>query len=107
MKELILKLHELANEREWKPWELQTEMRNIYEGVVSVGDDLLFTVKLPSELRNVDLKSYGGKKVKMHPFKEAWRFDKGFVAFEGKFLRVSREIDKKLLEEIIQLILPV
>lgn len=106
IRDTLLRLYEMANERDWKPWELQSEMKKVYEGVVAVGDDLSFTVKLEKELRLVDLKRLGGRKVKMHPFKTAWRFDKGFVAFEDRFLRISREIDKNLLIEVLNLILP-
>lgn len=106
MRQTILKLYEKANERDWKPWELQSEMRKIYENVVAVGDDLSFTVKLDKDLKPVSLEKFGASKVKLHPFKTAWRFERGFIAFEGKFLRISREIDKKLLEEILSVILP-
>jgi hypothetical protein len=106
MKQTILKLYEKANERDWKPWELQSEMRKIYENVVAVGDDLSFTVKLDKELKPITLEQFGASKVKLHPFKTAWRFERGFIAFEGKFLRISREIDKKLLGGILEVILP-
>ncbi len=103
MKDVILKLYKTAKTKNWKPWELQSELRKIYEGVVAVGDDLSFTIKLEKDLRNVSL---NGKKCKIYPFKNAYRFDKGYIAFEGRFLRVSRDIDEKLLEKIIDTILP-
>ncbi len=106
MKDVILRIYDTARMQEWKPWDLQTELRKIYEDVIAVGDDLSFTVKLKEELRRVDLEKFGGKRVKIHPFKEAYRFERGFIAYEGKFLRVSREIDKKLLSEILDVILP-
>ncbi len=106
MKELILKLYEKANEKDWRPWELQTEMRKIYENVIAVGDDLSFTLKLEKDIKPLNLEQFGGDKVKLHPFKTAWRFERGFIAFEGKFLRISREIDKKLLSRILDVILP-
>jgi len=106
LKDLLLELYDTANSKEWRPWELQSRLREIYENVIAVGDDLSFTVKLGKELRKAELKSFGGRKCKMHPFKTAWRFSKGFVAFEGKFLRISRELDKKLLSEILDAILP-
>jgi len=106
MKEIILKLYDKANEKEWKPWDLQTELRKIYENVIAVGDDLSFTVKLENDVKAVNLESFGANEVKLHPFKTAWRFEKGFIAYEGKFLRISREIDKKLLSKILDAILP-
>ncbi|WP_202319635.1 hypothetical protein [Archaeoglobus neptunius] len=106
MKEVILKLYDLANIKDWKPWELQTELKKIYEDTIAVGDDLSFTVKLKKDLKPVGLEDFGGKKCKMHPFRTAWRFDSGFIAFEGKFLRISRKIDKNLLSDILELILP-
>ena len=106
MKQTILKLYEKANERDWKPWDLQTELRKIYDKVIAVGDDLSFTVKLEKDVRPTNLEPFGASKVKLHPFKTAWRFNRGFIAFEGKFMRISREIDKKLLTEILEVILP-
>lgn len=106
MKEVILKLYDKANEKDWKPWDLQTELKKIYENVVAVGDDLSFTVKLENDVKAVNLESFGANRVKLHPFKTAWRFERGFIAFEGKFLRISREIDKKLLSKILDVILP-
>ncbi len=106
MKQIILELYEKANEKDWKPWDLQTELKKIYDGVIAVGDDLSFTVKLDKDVKAVSLEQFGASKAKLHPFKTAWRFKRGFIAFEGKFLRISREIDKKLLSEILEFILP-
>ena len=105
-KETLLDLYDVANSKDWKPWELQSRLREICKNVIAVGDDLSFTVKLDKDLRFADLNNFGGRKCKIHPFKTAWRFSRGFVAFEGKFLRVSREVDKNLLEEILNAILP-
>ena len=103
MKDVILKLYKTAKTKNWKPWELQSELRKIYDGVIAVGDDLSFTIKLEKDLRNVDL---NGERCKIYPFKNAYRFNKGYIAFEGRFLRVSRDIDEKLLEKILDAILP-
>jgi hypothetical protein len=106
LKETLLDLYDIANSKDWKPWELQSRLRESCGNVIAVGDDLSFTVKLDKSLRESDLRSFGGRKCKIHPFKTAWRFSRGFVAFEGKFLRISRNIDKKLLSEILDAILP-
>ncbi len=103
MKDVILKLYKTAKTKNWKPWELQSELRKIYDGVIAVGDDLSFTIKLEKDLRNVDL---NGERCKIYPFNNAYRFNKGYIAFEGRFLRVSRDIDEKLLEKILDAILP-
>ena len=103
MKEIVLKLYEVARSRKWRPWELQDELKKIYPGVVAVGDDLSFTVKLPSvrvdERRILEL---GGRPCRIHPFRKAYRFDRGFIAFQSGFLRVSRDIDKSLLEVVLE-----
>ncbi len=105
MRDVVLSLYRIARSRNWKPWELQTELRKVYEGVIAVGDDLSFTLKLDREVSG-DLEVLGGMKTRIYPYKKAYRFEKGYVAFEGKFLRVSREIDEKLLVKILETILP-
>ncbi len=77
-------------------------MRREFDGVVAVGDDLSFTLKLDFDLPNADLSEIGGKFCRIYPFKIAYRFDKGFVAFSGKFLRISREISREKLEKILE-----
>lgn len=106
LKQTIIDLYETANSRKWKPWELQSRLKDIYSNVIAVGDDLSFTIKLEEELKDVNLGEIGAQKCKIHPFKNAYRFDRGFVAFEGRFLRVSAELDKKLLLKVLELILP-
>ncbi len=104
MEEKIAKLLQLAKSKDWKPWELQSELRKIDENVVSVGDDLSFTVKFGGEL-HVDenaLIKLKARKTKIYPFKTAYRFKNGFIAVEGKFLRISRNLDERTLFEILQ-----
>ena len=106
VKERILKLLEISRTKEWKPWELQTELKRIDKNVISVGDDLSFTIKLDREIV-VDewgLKKLGGKRTKIYPFKRAFRFNKGFIAVEGRFIRVSKEFNPKELIEILRYI---
>ncbi|MDK2796005.1 MAG: hypothetical protein PWQ22_772 [Archaeoglobaceae archaeon] len=100
-----MKLYEIANSKEWKPWELQSALRKEFEGVVAVGDDLSFTLKLQFEIPNEDLNRIGGKSCRIHPFKNAYRFENGFIAYNGKFLRISRNLDKTLLEKILEILL--
>jgi hypothetical protein len=104
--EEIIELYRIANSKEWKPWDLQTELKKRCDRIISVGDDLSFTLKLDHDLRNVDLEKFGGKKTRIYPFKNAYRFETGFVAFEKNFLRISVKIDEKLLAEILRSILP-
>jgi hypothetical protein len=102
--EEILGLYRLAKSRKWKPWELQTRMKELCENVVAVGDDLSFTLKLSTCVRDVNLDF--GRKCSIHPFRNAYRFDRGFIAFEKNFIRISREIDEELLVKLLKLILP-
>ncbi len=106
VEEKIAKLLQLAKSRDWKPWELQSELRAIDENVVSVGDDLSFTIKFEREL-HVDenaLMKLKARKTKIYPFKTAYRFENGFVAVEGRFLRISRNLDEFSLFEILHCI---
>ncbi|MFN3384783.1 MAG: hypothetical protein ACK401_07805 [Archaeoglobaceae archaeon] len=87
----------------WKPWELQSALRERCDKVVSVGDDLSFTIKLDFEIpehRIQRLKELG-KECKIYPFKRAFRFQSGFVAVDGKFLRLSKDIDGKTLNMVL------
>jgi|GEM_PF-705642 hypothetical protein len=104
----LIELYRVARKKEWKPWELQTELRSINENVVSVGDDLSFTVKLDSEIEFKEeiFEDLGGRKARIYPFKTVYRFDKGFVAVDGKFIRISREVDENKLIKILSHILP-
>ncbi len=104
MKSVILELYRVARSKEWKPWELQDELRKIYEGVVAVGDDLSFTIKIDG-LRSANLEVLGARKCRIHPFKNAYRFEKGFIAFEDRFLRISRDLDEEVLLKILDLII--
>ncbi len=106
MKDTVMRIYDIAREKDWRPWDLQTELRKVYEGVIAVGDDLSFTLRFEKDLKQVDMEKFGGRKTRLHPFKNAYRFEKGFIAYEGKFLRISREVDKKLLSEILNAILP-
>ena len=106
VKKRILKLLEISKSKEWKPWELQTELKRIEENVIAVGDDLSFTIKLDREIvvDEEGLKRLGGRRTKIYPFKRAFRFNKGFIAVEGRFIRVSKEFDPKELIEILRYI---
>ena len=98
----LLKLLKIAKEFKGTPAELQDELKKIDDRVVSVGDDLSFVVKLD---RDIDLdeiaRKFGGREWKLYPFEKAYRFEKGYIAVSGRFLRISREIDEKILEEIL------
>ncbi len=102
--EEILRLHRLAREKDWKPWELQSEMKRMCENVIAVGDDLSFTLKLDMEVKNVEITK--GRKCYIHPFRNAYRFDRGFIAFEKNFIRISRDLSEDKLVELLKLILP-
>jgi len=101
--ENILRLLEVANQKDWKPWELQTELRKLEENVIAVGDDLSFTIRLDGEVY-VDEKALldcGARRTRIHPFKKAYRFQKGFIAVEGRFIRVSRDFEPEELMRIL------
>ncbi|MBO8181360.1 MAG: hypothetical protein H0Z28_01035 [Archaeoglobus sp.] len=101
--EKIIRLLEIAKNKEWTPWELQTELRKFEKNVVSVGDDLSFTLKLNGKLA-VDeeaLTRLGAQKTKIYPFKRAYRFEHGFIAVEDKFIRISRNLKPEELSEIL------
>ncbi|MCS7144706.1 MAG: hypothetical protein NZ879_06770 [Archaeoglobaceae archaeon] len=102
---MIIKLYEIAKSKEWKPWELQSVLKKEFEGVVAVGDDLSFTLKLNFEIPSVELEEFGGQKCKIYPFKNAYRFGKGFVAFNGNFLRISRNLSGEDLDRILDFLL--
>uniref|UniRef100_A0A7J3M2L6 Uncharacterized protein n=1 Tax=Archaeoglobus fulgidus TaxID=2234 RepID=A0A7J3M2L6_ARCFL len=106
MKERVLELLEIAKSRNWKPWELQSALRERCESIVSVGDDLSFTIKLNFEIpewRIEKLKEIG-KECKIYPFKRAFRFKSGFVAVEGKFVRLSKDLDIETLEFVLEIL---
>jgi len=103
---LIEALYKKAQEKDWKPWDLQSELKKICENVVAVGDDLSFVLKFEKPI-SVDLEKImelGGKKVKIYPYKNAVRFDAGYIAFDGKFLRISRDLEKEKLTKILNFI---
>ncbi len=99
----VIELYRIAREFEGTPAELQTVLRERCGNVISVGDDLSFVVRLPSEIHlDVDLlESLGGKRKKLYPFRNCCIFGRGYIAWDGKFLRISREIDEKILEKIL------
>lgn len=103
MKREILKLHEAARKSELRPWELQSVLKGISSSVIAVGDDLSFTIRLGKKIEadKEKLAALNGRKVRIYPFKNAYRFSRGYIAFEGSFLRVSRELDRELLEKIL------
>ncbi|MEM0330399.1 MAG: hypothetical protein QXU31_06705 [Archaeoglobaceae archaeon] len=76
-------------------------MRREFEGVVAVGDDLSFTLKLDFKIPTKDLEKLGGQKCKIYPFKNAYRFKNGFIAFDGNFIRISRNFRREELEKIL------
>ena len=100
----ILEAFRIAKNSKDKPWELQNKLRRVLPAVVAVGDDLSFTVKLDREI-SVDeekILAIGAKKTKIYPFRNAYRFERGFVAIEGKFIRISREIDEEILKRVLE-----
>ena len=104
MKELIKKLYNKAREKDWKPWELQDELKKLCKNIVAVGDDLSFVLKFDQEIvLNLD-EIVKLKGTKIYPYKNAVRFEKGYVAFDGKFLRISKDLDEKRLTKILDLI---
>lgn len=80
-------------------------MKKEFEGVVAVGDDLSFTLKLDFEIPSADLAEIGGKKCEIRPFKNAFRFESGFIAFGGRFLRISPKLKREELDKAISLLL--
>jgi|Deesub1362A_J573_1020465.scaffolds.fasta_scaffold00110_9 hypothetical protein len=104
--EEILEMLRVARVREWRPWELQDELKKISKSttVVAVGDDLSFTLKTENELGiESRLNEIGGKITRIYPFKLAYRFDRGFIAIEKNFIRIGREIDEELLKRIFKI----
>lgn len=101
----LLKLFKTAKEFKGTPAELQDKLKKIDDRVVSVGDDLSFVVKLDREI-NIDeiIERFGGKKWKLYPFKKAYRFERGYIAVNGRFLRISRDIDQKILTALQEIL---
>ncbi|NOY12030.1 MAG: hypothetical protein GXO67_08150 [Archaeoglobi archaeon] len=99
----LLKLYRMAREFDGSPAELQSLLREECEDVVSVGDDLSFVVRFPEEVRLSEdtLAEIGGRKRKLYPFRNAWFFERGYIAWDGRFLRISREIDESVLKKIL------
>lgn len=101
-----MELLEIANSRTWKPWELQSALRERCENVISVGDDLSFTVKLEFEIpqQSIEKLKKLGKECKIYPFRNAFRFKRGFVAVNGRFIRLSKDLDWETLREILDIL---
>ncbi len=101
----LLKLFKTAKEFKGTPAELQDKLKKIDDRVVSVGDDLSFVVKLDREI-NIDeiIERFGGKKWKLYPFKKAYRFERGYIAVNGRFLRISRDIDQEILTALQEIL---
>ncbi|AIY90091.1 hypothetical protein [Geoglobus acetivorans] len=99
----LLELLRMAKSFDGSPAELQSELRRLSENVVSVGDDLSFVVRFENELNIHEglMNEFGGRKKRLYPFRNAWFFDKGYIAWDGRFMRVSRDIDEKILEKIL------
>lgn len=102
----VMQLYYISKNSDKKPWVLQDEMRKIAE-VVSVGDDLSFTVKVDIKKENIksaeeEALKLGAKLCSIHPFKRAFRFSSGFIAFDEKFLRVSSKIEEDALRKILE-----
>jgi len=101
----LLKLFKTAKEFKGTPAELQDKLKKIDDRVVSVGDDLSFVVKLDREIDVEDIaRKFGGREWKLYPFKKAYRFERGYIAVNGRFLRISREIDEKILTAIQEIL---
>ncbi|WP_456369451.1 hypothetical protein [Geoglobus sp.] len=99
----ILRLYRIARKFSGTPAELQSVLRSGCENVVSVGDDLSFVVRFNGDV-SVDediLKSLGGKKKRMYPFRNAWIFERGYIAWDGRFMRIGRDIDEDVLKKIL------
>lgn len=99
----ILELYRIARSFSGSPAELQSVLKDVNENVVSVGDDLSFVVRFSGEV-SIDervLESLGGRKKRLYPFRNAWFFDRGYIAWDGRFLRVSREMDEDVLKKIL------
>ncbi len=65
-----------------------------------------FTIKLDFEIpehRIQKLKEIG-KECKIYPFKRAFRFKSGFVAVDGKFLRLSKDLDEETLKVVLEIL---
>ncbi len=102
----IMQLYYISKNSDKKPWKLQDEVKKIAE-VVSVGDDLSFTVKVNIKKENIksaeeEALKLGAKLCSIHPFKRAFRFNRGFIAFDEKFLRISSKVDEDVLRKILE-----
>ncbi len=69
-----------------------------------MGDDLSFTLKLDFEVPDADLSKIGFKKCEIRPFKNAYRIGRGFLAFNGKFLRISPKLTREELLRAISVL---
>lgn len=99
----LIELLKIAKVFKGNPAELQDLLKKKCEKVISVGDDLSFVIKLDEDIviEEKELKALGGRKRKIYPFKFAYQFERGYIAWSGRFIRISREIDEKLLEKIL------
>ncbi len=99
----LTELYRIARNFKGSPAELQTLLRQKSRNVVSVGDDLSFVVRLDGTV-SIDeniLEEMDGKWKRLYPFRNCYVFERGYIAWDGRFLRVSREIDEKILEKIL------
>ncbi|WP_457590372.1 hypothetical protein [Geoglobus sp.] len=99
----ILELYRIAKSFSGSPAELQSVLKELCEDVVSVGDDLSFVVRFGNSI-TVDeslLEELGGRRRKLYPFRNAWFFEKGYIAWDGRFLRISRELEEEVLKKIL------
>ncbi|MEM0203797.1 MAG: hypothetical protein QXO16_06765 [Archaeoglobaceae archaeon] len=65
-----------------------------------------FTIKLDFEIPEwrVERLKEVGKEGKIYPFKRAFRFKSGFVAVDGKFVRLSKDLDKETLDFVLEIL---
>ncbi len=99
----VIELYRIARNFSGSPAELQSLLKEKCQNVISVGDDLSFVVKLNNEIEIDEtlIERLNAKRKRMYPFKNCIVVEKGYVAWDGRFLRISRDIDEKILEKIL------
>ncbi len=103
---MLMELYKIAREFKGSPAEMQTLLKKIDNRVVSVGDDLSFVLRFDREIKIDEdvIKALGGKSWKLYPFRRAYKFNRGYIAIDGRFLRISRDVDEKVIAKIQEIL---
>ncbi len=101
-----MKLYRIAKEFKGNAAELQSLLKEIDDRIVSVGDDLSFVLRFDKEIKIDErvVKELGGKNWKLYPFRKAYKFERGYIAIDGRFLRISRDVDEEVVAKIEEIL---